>query len=75
MELTEAYNKVVEHIMASDNGLLLGRFDAKHGKEDFMYGVEIVIEWLGAWAGPIGETFIDTFNDNYVKSLRKAGKI
>lgn len=75
MEFEEAYSKVIEHIMASDNGLLLGRFDAKHGNEDFMYGIECFAEWLGAWAGPIGETFVDTFNDNYAESLRKAGKI
>lgn len=75
MELEEAYNKVIEHIMAGDDKLLLGHFDPNEISVGFMYGVEYVIERLGAWAGPIGETFVDTFNDNYVESLVKASKI
>lgn len=53
-----------------------GEYDAKHGKESFMYGIATVIEYLAA---KVDEDFYqevsDTFAKNMVKSLDKAGKL
>lgn len=53
-----------------------GVYDAKHGKESFMYGVATVMEYL---ALKVSEEFYEEVSDifvkNMVKSLDKAGKL
>lgn len=53
-----------------------GEYDAKHGKESFMYGIATVMEYL---ALKVDEDFYqevsDIFVKNMVKSLDKAHKL
>lgn len=73
MELEKAYQMVLQDIAAIDIGLLMGRWDAKHGNIDFMYGIELVMDTLAERAGPEGKKFMDNFDHNYFNSLKKAG--
>lgn len=53
-----------------------GEYDAKHGKESFMYGIATVMEYLTL---KVDEDFYqevsDIFVKNMVKSLDKAHKL
>lgn len=53
-----------------------GVYDAKHGKESFMYGISTVMEYLAA---KVDENFYqevsDIFLKNMLRSLDKAGKL
>lgn len=53
--------------------LFMGEYDAENGNEQFMNGVETVMEYIAKKAGK-AELFISIFNDNIRKSLIKAGK-
>ena len=75
MDIQEAYKMVLKDIKDNDMGLLLGRFDAKHGKDEFMYGIGMVMETLSEKAGPEGEKFMNAFNRNYYESMKKAGRV
>lgn len=56
--------------------LFRGVYDAKHGKESFMYGISTVMEYLAA---KVGEDFYqevsDIFIKNMLRSLDKAHKL
>lgn len=43
-----------------------GRYDAKNGKEDFMYGIEAVMECL---AYMVSDEYGDSFSDTFIKNL------
>ena len=43
-----------------------GIYDAKNGKEDFMYGIETVMEYL---AYRVSDEYGDSFSDTFVKNL------
>ena len=43
-----------------------GIYDAKNGKEDFMYGIETVMECL---AYMVSDKYGDSFSDTFVKNL------
>ena len=47
-------------------GMFEGRYDAKNGKEDFMYGIEAVMECL---AYMVSDEYGDSFSDTFVKNL------
>lgn len=73
MELTdnehEVLKKIIEEMRKCD--LFAGKFDAKNGNVNFMYGIETVMEYL---TGLISEEYHDEFEKefmiNFEKSLR-----
>ena len=46
MTKQEAYKIVYNDILNRDIGLFLGRFDAKNGKPEFMYGISTLMEFI-----------------------------
>ena len=50
-----------------------GRYDAKNGKKDFMYGILSVMECLAYMVSDkYGDSFSDTFLQNLIDSEQKA---
>lgn len=57
----------------TSNPLFMGVYDAENGSEQFMNGVETVMEYIAEKAGK-AESFKSIFFGNMKKSLVKAGK-
>lgn len=57
----------------TSNPLFVGVYDAENGNEQFMSGVETVMEYIAEKAGKT-ESFKFIFNGNIKRSLIKAGK-
>lgn len=75
LELNQDEKRVLEKItnQLRTCGLFNGIYDAKNGGEQFMYGIEIVMENLAAnISDEYFEEFCDTFTMNMLKSLGKA---
>lgn len=54
--------------------LFVGEYDAAHGDDHFMYGVEMVMEYISYQVSDeAGAAFEDEFYDNIVKSKRRFG--
>lgn len=69
----EAYAIVFDDMTSSGCGLFVGRYDAKNGKEDFMQGVAMVMEYIAyKVSDSVGDTFSDLFTKNMIKSEEKA---
>ena len=47
-------------------GLFVGRFDAKNGNIDFMYGIETVMEYL---ASLISEEYCNEYEKEFINNL------
>lgn len=73
MELTDNEREILKKIVENMRkcGLFAGKFDAKNGNVNFMYGIETVMEYL---TGLISEEyyyeFEKEFMTNFEKSLR-----
>lgn len=67
----DAYRIVFNDMMNSGCGLLVGQYDAKNGKEDFMHGIATVMEWI---AYRVSEEQGDDFSDLFVKNLIESEK-
>lgn len=70
--LQNAY-KIVYNDMVKCGGLFVGRFDAKNGNKDFMYGIGTTMEFI---ALNVDEQTYDEFeklwSENFEKSLDKS---
>lgn len=70
--LQNAY-KIVYNDMVKCGGLFVGRFDAKNGNKDFMYGIGTIMEFI---ALNVDEQTYDEFeklwSENFEKSLDKS---
>ena len=70
--LQNAY-KLVYNDMVKCGGLFVGRFDAKNGSKEFMYGIGTIMEFIALNAG---EQTYDEFEkiwlENFEKSLDKS---
>lgn len=70
--LKNAY-KLVYNDMVKTGGLFVGRFDAKNGNKEFMYGIGTVMEFIALNAS---EQTYDEFEkiwlENFEKSLDKS---
>lgn len=54
--------------------LFVGKYDAEHGDEQFMYGISSVMECLAYMIdGKYGDDFSHEFNENMLTSEEKAG--
>ena len=75
LELNQDEKRVLEKItnQLRNCNLFNGIYDAKNGNEDFMYGIELVMEYLAAHISDEYQAeFCDTFAKNIEKSLEKA---
>lgn len=70
MSKREAYRIVLKDLKKCD--LLCGKYDALNGDEDFMYGIETVMEVIAVKAGDL--SFDDLFLANMDLSVRKGMK-
>lgn len=69
----DAYRIVLNDMMNSGCGLLVGKYDAKNGDEKFMHGIDVVMEWIAYRASEKqGEEFSAMFFDNMIESQEKA---
>lgn len=68
----DAYRIVLNDMMNSGCGLLVGKYDAKNGDEKFMHGIDVVMEWIAYRASEKqGEEFSAMFFDNMIESQKK----
>ena len=71
MELTdnerEALKKIVENMQ--ECGLFVGRFDAKNGNVDFMYGIETVMEYITSL---ISEEYCDEYQKEFINNFERS---
>lgn len=66
--------KIVYKDLIKNEGLFVGKYDAKHGGESFMYGVSFVMESIAySVSEDTGETFIDLFFGNLIASEGEKG--
>ena len=68
----DAYRIVLNDMMNSGCGLLVGKYDAKNGDEKFIHGIDVVMEWIAYRASEKqGEEFSAMFFDNMIESQEK----
>ena len=76
MNKREAFDIVFHELIKIP--MFTGIYDAKNGGEDFMYGIQLVMERI-AYELDDNESLLDSFSDffthNIVVSQAKAGKI
>lgn len=71
----DAYRIVFNDMMNSECGLLVGKYDAKNGDEKFMYGIDVVMEWIAYKVSEKqGDEFSAMFFDNMIESQEKVRK-
>lgn len=46
MELKKAYMEVLKDIINNGPAMFIGKYDAKNGKPEFMFGISILLEWI-----------------------------
>ncbi len=62
-----AYKIVLNDL--SKCGMFVGKYDARNGKEDFMYGISTVMESIAYHVSDkVGDNFSDTFIKNMIAS-------
>lgn len=67
-----AYQLVYQDMVVNAGvGMLVGKYDAKHGSKEFMYGVGTVMEFI---ASKVSEETYDTFSDIFTKNLVESEK-
>ena len=69
MTKQEAYKIVYNDILNRDIGLFLGRFDAKNGKPEFMYGISTLMEFI---AYESSEKDYDDFQKIWFENFQKS---
>lgn len=67
--IQDAYRIVLNDMLNSGCGLLVGEYDATNGNEQFMHGISTVMEWI---AYRVSDTDGDAFNDLFIKNLLKS---
>lgn len=65
-ELRNAYKMVLEDMMNSECGLLVGKYDARNGGKQFMFGISTVMEWI---ACRVGDDTLDEFENLFLKNM------
>ena len=74
MDKTEAFKIVLEELRKCP--LFCGTYDARYGHEDFMYGIQTVMEAIAARTDDESDEnyfqFSDEFLTNMIKSEKKA---
>lgn len=67
----EAYRIVLNDMLNSECGLLVGKYDARNGSDTYMHGIAVVMEWI---AYKINDTTGDAFSDMFVKNMIESEK-
>lgn len=67
--IQDAYRIVLNDMLNSGCGLLVGEYDARNGNEQFMHGISTVMEWI---AYRVSEEDYNEFNDLFIKNLIKS---
>lgn len=67
MTKKEAFETVFDELTRID--LFMGKYDAKHGDENLMYGISTVMEYI---ANQIDEKVCRDFEDEFVKNMIKS---
>lgn len=68
-----AYRIVLNDILNSDCGLMVGKYDAKNGSSEYMAGISTVMEWIAYRASEAdGDAFSEMFIKNLLDSEEKA---
>lgn len=69
----EAYRIVLNDILNNGSGMFVGKYNAKHGSAEFMYGISTVMEYLAySICDEEGDAFSNLFIKNMVASEQKA---
>lgn len=67
-----AYQLVYQDMVVNAGvGMFTGKYDAKHGSKEFMYGIGTVMEFI---ASKVSEETYDTFNNIFTKNLVESKK-
>lgn len=67
-----AYRLVYQDMVVNAGvGMFVGKYDAKHGSKEFMYGIGTVMEFI---ANKVSEETYDTFSDIFTKNLVESKK-
>ena len=75
MTKQEAYKIVYNDILNRDIGLFLGRFDAKNGKPEIMYGISTLMEFIAYESSEKDyDDFEEIWFENFQKSIDNAKK-
>ena len=70
--LNQKEKKVIKKVIdgMAECGLFCGKYDAKNGSAEFMYGISTVMEYLTYLVGEeYSAEFQDTFLKNMIKSI------
>ena len=70
MTREEVIRDLIEE-MSSECALFAGRYDAKHGSEQYMYGISTVMEYL---ASQVSEEYRDNFEKMFLKNMLDSEK-
>lgn len=74
-ELNKAYQIVFEDIVKNGPQLFQGVYDAKHGKDSFMFGIKTVLDYIADKCPmPAYQNFDDIFWNNIIKSQQEKGR-
>lgn len=69
MEIRDAYRIVFNDLMNMNCDLLVGKYDAKHGSEQFVNGIGAVMRLLAyGMSVPEGQAFEELFSKNMIES-------
>jgi hypothetical protein len=69
--IQDAYRIVLNDMLNSGCGLLVGEYDATNGDEQFMHGISLVMEWI---AYRVSEADGDAFSDLFLKNMSESEK-
>ena len=71
MELTDNEREVLKKIVENmrECGLFAGKFDAKNGNVNFMYGIETVMEYLTSL---ISEEYCDEYQKEFMNNFERS---
>ena len=71
MELTDNEREILKKIVENTRecGLFAGKFDAKNGNIDFMYGIETVMAYLTSL---ISEEYCDEYQKEFINNFERS---
>lgn len=72
-KLEQAYKIVFEDMKKNSPSFFFGNYDARNGKDSFMYGVGTVMEFIAMRADSSEETY-EKFSDEFTKNMVESEK-
>lgn len=75
MTKQDAYRIIYNDMLNRDIGLFLGKFDAKNGNPNFMYGISTVMEFIAYECSEADyDDFQTIWDTNFQQSIKNARK-